>query len=154
MQSQIQYLPTATPMVWALAVSPTAHTIPLILYWLLALNTRKEVMMQGRWSTVGSTMGLFRLFPVYIKHSSFPFQLYHRRKQDWAFTLKGTVVSACIDYFKDKFIMYLYFILGENVCFECWKKLVSMCTLGRMGERAGSSKEKVFPSCSFSPPYP
>lgn len=73
--------------------------------------------MQGRWSTVGSTVGLFRLFPVYIKHSPFPFQLYHRRKQGRVFTLKGMLVSVCIDYFKDKFIIHPCFTFGKNVSF-------------------------------------
>lgn len=67
------------------------------------------------------------------------------------------LVSACIDYFKDKFIMYLYFAFGKNVSFfQDLKYNVHLCTLwGGWGQRAGNSKEEAFPSPSFfSPFYP
>lgn len=126
----------------ALAISPSAHTTPFTVHWLWAINTRKEVMMQGRWSTVGSTTGLFRLFPVYIKHSPFPFSLYHSRKQDWAFTLNGMVVSTL----NKKLVMHLYFIFSKNVKFPGVKiQRISMCPLRKgWGKWAESTKEKAF----------
>lgn len=86
-------------------------------------------MMQERWSTVGSTMGLFRLFPVYIKHSPFPFSLCHSRKQDWAFTPNGMAISTCTDYLNDKFVVHLYFIFSKNVNFFPGLKIQHLCAL-------------------------
>lgn len=128
----------------ALAIS--SHTTLFILPWLWAINMGKEVMMQGRWSIAGSTMGLLRLFPVYIKHSPFPFSLYHSRKQDWAFTLNGVVVSTL----NNKFVMHLYFIFSKNVnFFQDLKYNIHLCALCCFQLIFPFLKEKAFPFLFF-----
>lgn len=110
-------------------------------------------MMQGRWSTVGSTMRLYILFPVYIKHSPFPFSLYHSRKQNWAFTLNGTAVFTCTDYLNYNFLMHLNFIFRKNVSFsQDLKYNIHLHALweGHWENELEAAKEQISPSFFFS----
>ena len=105
--------------------------------------------MQGRWSTVGSTVRLFRLFPVYIKHSLFPFQLYHRRKQRlslyskaWWFLLVQIIL---------KISLFCTCILSLVKCqfFPVQSTMFIYVHFWGMVKRGGDSKKEAFPSPSF-----
>jgi len=98
---------------------------------------------------------IVQIIPSLYKAQPFSLSIVSQEKTKTEPLLKGMVVSACIDYFKDKFILYLYFIFGKMSIFSSTKYNVHLCAFLGDGEKRWRQQKGSFPlPFLFSPSYP